>query len=495
MLVGLIMPKILIIKNSFCKLLNFNETELFEISKRLSYQNDLSFEKSRIIYQIKTAKRLNKLKQYYFLVGELKKITDQENVCWLLKDAVFPTGLLYLVKDYLRENNIPFEIKDQRVKPEKSLYIRKVKPFPKDRYFQAEMIDIGLREERGVFSSCVGSGKTHIMMRLVDEIGVPTLLVIPSRGLLKQVMDEFISYFGSTHIEHITSKLIEKNPKKIKPIRFVTVQTLASLNKKGIVDRALKDIDCLMLEEAHHSASESYTKLLPKFKDIYYRFSFSGTYTRNDSKILDLHAVLSNILYEYPAHQGIKDGYLTPIKAVIHHIQGKMSPNYQKEYANNYCGGSAMLYSIKGILESLKTNERALILVNRKDAGGYLLKEFLDNHGIKSIFISGDDSAETISKTIKDFNNCKIPVLIGSTVIGEGINVKSTDHLIMANGGKSQIAITQAVGRAVRLFKDKKMAFIHDFCFEGTKFMSKHLKAREKIYVESFGAEVEYLSN
>ena len=78
-------------------------------------------------------------------------------------------------------------------------------------------------------------------------------------------------------------------------------------------------------------------------------------------------------------------------------------------------------------------------------------------------------------------------------MIGEGLDVCSTDHLIMGQGGKSEIVMVQAIGRAIRLFLGKDVAYIHDFSFSGTKFMSKHFKERTNIYRRNFECEVEYV--
>ena len=106
-------------------------------------------------------------------------------------------------------------------------------------------------------------------------------------------------------------------------------------------------------------------------------------------------------------------------------------------------------------------------------------------------YVSGDDDKKHVTKALKDFNSKKTKILIGSSIIGEGIDIRSTEHLIMAQGGKSEIAVTQALGRLVRLFEGKKMGILHDFWFEDTKYMEKHLIERLDVYKKNFGAEVE----
>ena len=115
-----------------------------------------------------------------------------------------------------------------------------------------------------------------------------------------------------------------------------------------------------------------------------------------------------------------------------------------------------------------------------------IIHEFLDSIGVENTYISGDSKKDEVIAALSDFNAKKISVLIGSQVIGEGIDIRSADHLIMAQGGKSEIAIVQAAGRLVRLFAGKKFGYLHDFRFLNTKYMEKHLIMRKDIYLRNF---------
>jgi superfamily II DNA or RNA helicase len=138
------------------------------------------------------------------------------------------------------------------------------------------------------------------------------------------------------------------------------------------------------------------------------------------------------------------------------------------------------------ICQGVASDQQVLILVNKKDKAGKIFHEVLQAHGIDASYISGDDSKEVINNTIADFNDKKINILIGSSVVGEGIDVRSTDHLLMCQGGKSEVVIVQAVGRVVRLYEDKHAAIVHDFNFVNTKYMQKHYEQRLNIYDRNF---------
>jgi superfamily II DNA or RNA helicase len=201
---------------------------------------------------------------------------------------------------------------------------------------------------------------------------------------------------------------------------------------------------------------------------------------------------LSTVLYRYSATQATKEGFLTPLKVHVHEIEGIRGSTYPTEYTKNYCQNEALLDSVLSIIKrEISKDEQLLILVGRKEKSGNIIHEFLKELGIHSEYVSGDSKRESVRSALQNFNSKKTRILIGSSIIGEGIDVRSTDHLIMAQGGKSEIAVTQAIGRAVRLYPGKKIAHIHDFKFSYTKYLEKHLNKRLDIYKKNFGGEVE----
>lgn len=476
---------VLHVNNSFC---SFSEDLPPEVSQAveevLTYQNDIGAEKNMIFGKLQYAKRTNNKKLHAAMMAKLKQLEADEWVCWF-KNNQFPTGHFNIVKDLLDGLGASYSISDSRTIPKSYLILPWAnKPYP-PRYYQKEMIDLGLSEGRGVFESAVGSGKSLVMTYLIKQLAVNSLVIVPSRGLLEQLYREFVTWFGTKNVQIVDSQKVRRND-KFAPIRVITIQSLAALQNTGDLKTLIQDVDALFLDEFHHAGAASYTNLLTEIDHIYYRFGFTGTFLRNDSKILDMWGFLSNKLYTYPAWKAIQEGYLTPLTVISHEIMGSKSPSYQKEYDKNYCGNPELISKVYELCSIYGQDQQILILVNKKDKAGKIFHEVLSAHGIESRYISGDDSKEVINNTISDFNDKKFNILIGSSVVGEGIDVRSTDHLLMCQGGKSEVVIVQAVGRVVRLYENKHSAIVHDFNFLNTKYMRKHYEQRLNIYERNF---------
>lgn len=493
--------------NSFTRVVGMPQDARDLVTQVLTYQNDIEADKANVFHRIRMINRFGlkkkknetdqELQQRIYnrkqeLRNELAKLEANEWVCWFQND-VFPTGHLNIVRATLESLGTKFKEVDHRENPGNDLILKWNNEPWQPRYYQKDMIELGLKEHRGVFEAAVGTGKSLVMGRLIKELSNTSLIVVPSIGLGGQLEVDFTLWFGSRFVDYLTTEKI-RSGRSLKPIRIVTIHTLASLQKSGELQQAIGDVKALYIDEIHHAGAASYLNLLPEIDHIYYRFGFTGTFLRNDHKTLDMWGFLSNVLYRYPAHKATEEGFLTPIEVLVHKLPGIRANQYRYEYNKNYCGNPDMLNQLHKIHSWAGRDQQILVLVKNKAKSGHIIHEFFNAHQIENSYISGDNSKEEINSTIRAFNEKKVKVLIGSSVIGEGIDIRSTDHLAMCQGGKSEIAIVQATGRLARLFDGKSIGYLHDFDFENTKYMKKHLKQRFDIYARNFECPIKYVS-
>lgn len=475
----------ILVKNSFCELKGTIPESTRDLLKQvLTYKNDIEGEKGQLFYRLKMAKRFGNQKMYHSILARIKHLEDTQYVCWY-KEDVFPTGHLALIQEALRASMVDFKVIDLRRKPGEYALLRwNNKPY-EPRYYQRDMIELAKTHGRGVFESAVGSGKSLIMAYLVMEFKVNSLIVVPTRGLSDQIYNDFVAWFGGASVEVMDAKKVRKG-NKMKPIRIITLQSLGSLKKSGDLKTLIQDIDAIHYDEFHHSAASTFTSVIQDMEHIYYRFGYTGTFMRNDNKTLDMWAFLNNALYDYPAWKAIDDGFLTPLSVLIHPMEGKSNRDYQKEYDENYCSNPELLEKIHRICNAAREDEQILILVNKKEKSGEIVHQYLNTVGIDASYVSGDDDKSEITDMIRAFNDKKIRILIGSSVISEGIDIRATDHLLNLKGGKSEIVLVQSVGRAVRLYPGKHTAFLHEFKFKDTQFMEKHFENRLQAVIDNF---------
>lgn len=139
------------------------------------------------------------------------------------------------------------------------------------------------------------------------------------------------------------------------------------------------------------------------------------------------------------------------------------------EYRNMYIAQLVNLHYM--------SNRSILVLVTRIRHGNNILK-FL---GDDVIFLKGEDDIERRNDVVEKVKTREIRSIIASTIADEGLDLPALDVVIMAGGGTSKTTALQRVGRALRLYADKVIAYIEEF-FDDAQYLSKHSKDRLDIY-------------
>lgn len=196
----------IIVNNVYAKLLNLDSTIESKIWETLSFnieEFDSEHVRRRHLYNKKTKKTY--------------------------------TGLIPYVIDILNEEGVPYEIIDQREKPEKNANF-KVKDEFKARPYQQEIIDNA--NERECIQAATGAGKTFMMAKLIEKFNVKPVFVFADKlSLVNQIREEFNKFLG----ENIG--IVGGGQKDIQDITICSVQSMVE------EDELLKSAKMIMFDE------------------------------------------------------------------------------------------------------------------------------------------------------------------------------------------------------------------------------------------------------
>lgn len=364
------------------------------------------------------------------------------------KNGEFPTGLIH------RLPLKPHSVVDNRFKP---AYKLNSEVFPASPYpWQVSAVETAVEANRGIISAPTGTGKSLAMALLVHRLNVKTLVVVPSIEICKQLTKTF----------------------KELMLRNVDVYNIDSASLRH---RQTNSYQCLIIDEAHHSAAKTYQKLnKTMWQDIYYRFFFTATPFRNDpeEEIL-FEGIAGQVIYKLSYRQAIKDKLIVPIEAYYIEMPKVPTNAYTwnevyKELVVNNDARNAMLLSVIQRLTSAGVS--TLCLVKEVQHG--------KNIGWEA-FVHGED--EESRKLIERFSSCSAASLVGTEgIIGEGIDTKPCEYVILAGLGKAKSRIMQAIGRGVRKYPGKescKVIIIKDLSH---KYLLRHFKEQCKILKDEY---------
>src|SRR5271157_627382 len=210
----------------------------------------------------------------------------------------------------------------------------------------------------------------------------------------------------------------------------------------------------------------------------------SATPTRTDGAQLKIWATCGDIKCKITPDELIKSGVLAKPKFEFLTPSGMYIPRGTK-YFDAYLSGIVLNESrnnliVKKAMEYAAHKHTVYIHVERIDHG-----ELLQSRIPGSVFLSGRDGATKRQGVLRKFSKGEIPVLI-STLLKEGVDIPTISVFIAAGARKSEIAVIQKAGRALRVAPGKTEAIIVDFRDSG-RYLADHWAERYNTYKSVFG--------
>jgi superfamily II DNA or RNA helicase len=83
---------------------------------------------------------------------------------------------------------------------------------------------------------------------------------------------------------------------------------------------------------------------------------------------------------------------------------------------------------------------------------------------------------------VKEFNEGKHPILVGTSCITTGTDIQTAGAIIYLQGGKSEIQVRQSVGRGTRKVAGKVDCYFIDFDVRNVEVVHRHAEERAAIY-------------
>jgi superfamily II DNA or RNA helicase len=181
--------------------------------------------------------------------------------------------------------------------------------------------------------------------------------------------------------------------------------------------------------------------------------------------------------------EAVANSYIVPVEAFSIGVTKKENDCYSwsQVYSQLVVHNDARNKLIGALLERLDSLALPTLCLIKEIAHGSLLS------GLTGIpFANGQDDESR--DYIRQFNNGGIKALIGTVgVLGEGIDTRPAEYIIIAGLGKAKSAFMQNVGRGLRKYPGKDSAKVIIFKDSSHKFTLRHYKAQEKILLDEFG--------
>lgn len=428
-------------------------------------------------------------------------------------------GLLDQIIDYCKSNGYSLNLQDFPSKNNlnekdlltflESLQVTSNNQRIELRDYQIKGFIDSITNKRNVNLSCTGSGKSLIIyciIRYLIQQNLKCLIIVPTVSLVHQLTSDFDDYstinqwnaFDNVHkIFSGQDKLTNK---------LITISTYQSLNtiKK---DSYFEQFDVVIGDECHQAKATSLINIISKCTNASYRLGFTGTLDNikaNQKTIIGLFGSTNQL---NTTKQLMDKGEVANFRIrclILKHDKesSKAIRKFQyKDEIKYLITHKKRNTFIKNL--AIKLEQNTIILVNYIEHGKMLYEmiknsKYIGNRNV--YYIYGAVEGEERERIRKIVETEKDAIIIGSTsIMSQGINIKSLHNIIFAIGSKSRIRVLQSIGRALRLHENKECAVLYDIVDDLShgkrkNFSLLHFMERVKLYnSEQFDFKLKYI--
>ncbi len=311
-----------------------------------------------------------------------------------------------------------------------------------------------------------GTGKTIVFTKLTEDL----VRNLKGRVLILAHREELINQAADKlQIATGLDCAIEKAKNTAQGSWFnITIGSVQTLCNQKRLERFEPDhYQYIIIDEAHHALSPSYTRIFDYFCDAKL-LGVTATPDRGDKK--NLGKVFESLAFEYSLHDAISNGYLSKISAVTIPLEinlGKVGTQ-----AGDFKAGDlddALMPYMESIADEMATycKDRKTIVFLPLIATSQKMTELLNQRGFRASEVNG--MSKDRKEILADFHNDKYNVICNSMLLTEGYDEPSVDCIVCLRPTKVRALYCQIVGRGTRPHPGKENLLVLDFLWHTEK--------------------------
>lgn len=304
-----------------------------------------------------------------------------------------------------------------------------------------------------------GCGKTIVFAKIVEDCvrkGKRVLILAHRAELLEQAADKLSR---STGLNSAVEKAEESCLGSWFRVVVGSVQTMQ--RPKRLAQFSTDYFDTIVVDEAHHCISDGYQAVLQHFENADV-LGVTATPDRGDMR--NLGSYFDNLAYEYTLPKAIKEGYLTPIKALTIPLKidmsgvgiqsGDFKPGELGTLLDPY------LHSIADEMVKYCMDRKTVVFLPLVKTSQKFC-QILNEKGFEAAEVNGN--SQDREQVLADYESGKYNVLCNSMLLTEGWDCPEVDCVIVLRPTKVRSLYCQMVGRGTRLYPGKDHLLLLDF--------------------------------
>ena len=408
-----------------------------------------------------------------------------------------PRGLQDELWENIKQADIDYEMEDERQQGRKINVDFKGELRPEQDKALKELI----RYDNGILHAATAFGKTVVSSAIIAQKKINTLIILESSALIeqwKEALEKFLNIHEGLPTYETKTGRVRKRKSLIGTLQgahdsmtgIIDIAMAGSLCKKGKYHKMMNEYGLVLIDECHHSASETIANVLKEVKAKYV-YGVTATPKRGDGLEKINYMLIGPIRYSYTAKEKAKEQGIqhlvyprftrtVPPRGVI---TDKMHPNEAYEIIhNNDVRDEQIIEDVKNCVAAGRT---PVVLSRYKDHSEKFY-ERLKGYADHVFLMTGNNSKKEHRKILEqmhqvDKNESLILIATGS-LVGEGFDFPRLDTLFMATPVSFRGVVEQYAGRLNRDYAGKENVIIYDYVDNHIPMFNNMYMKRLKAY-------------
>ncbi len=404
-----------------------------------------------------------------------------------------PRALLEPLIEQLDQAGLPYEIDDQ-TNPGKPLALEFTGTLRDE---QVGLVEALVQQNCGILDAATGTGKTVIGAALIAKQQTSALVLVNSKEILGgwvRTLNSFLDFQEPEYENHQAKST--KYPGKIGVLQAQTntltgrvdVAMIPSLANRKDLEALLGQYGLILFDECHHAAASNAQAIL-RANHSRLVYGVSATPKRSDGLFAKVYWQLGPVVSRFSskdqmAGQSFSRKYIARFTAFGGYGDTELGDftRLTQEASLDPLRNARILADV---LSAIEQNRTVLVLTKFIEHARLLAKSLLQiDPNLNLLVYAGDPKEKAANQEkLKELAGQKRVVLVGTySSIGEGFDFPPLDTLMLALPIKSQVSISQAIGRIHRQTKTKKQVLVYDYVDEMLPMLKNMYEVRRREY-------------
>lgn len=370
------------------------------------------------------------------------------------------------------------EVTDRRVLPKlpKLSYARTLDAPGYDG--QVDAVRAMFEHEQGQVIAPPGRGKTEIVLAFAAAAKTRTLVVVHTGVLFKQWTERI-----EAAIPGCAPGKIRGNNCQVEQITVAMAQTL----RRYIGDKEFwKQWGCLVIDEAHHAAADTWSWLCNSCP-AFYRFGVTASEKRSDGRQALVKFNVGPVIYKLK--------FTSKVPLIVRPIKTQFKTKYN---------GSQYTQIIRELVNDQDRNALIARIVDREVRRGntvlvlsrqikhlHLIYDKLSaNYDGQVEVVTGQLPRRDQERLTADLREGRLSCILGTQLFEEGADIPRLNRIVLAFPG-TEITALQKVGRGTRQFEGKTETYVYDMLDDKVRVLAKQY-LRRKTWYRSVGITIKH---